>query len=38
MNVGFPGEGTHTAFWIIFAGMIVTIVGMLGFFRWKRWL
>jgi magnesium transporter len=38
MNVGFPGEGTHTAFWIIFAGMIVTIIGMLGFFRWKRWL
>ena len=30
--------GTHTAFWIIVGGMIVTIVGMLGFFRWKRWL
>jgi magnesium transporter len=38
MNVNFPGYGTHTAFWIIVGGMIVTIVGMLGFFRWKRWL
>ena len=38
MNVTFPGYATHTAFWIIVGGMIVTIVGMLGFFRWKRWL
>jgi magnesium transporter len=38
MNVNFPGYGTHTAFWIIVGAMAVTIVGMLGFFRWKRWL
>jgi magnesium transporter len=38
MNVGFPGEGTHAAFWILVGAMVLTIVGMLGFFRWKRWL
>ena len=38
MNVGFPGEGSHAAFWIIVAAMVVTIVGMVGFFHWKRWL
>src|SRR4051812_36139315 len=38
MNVMFPGYGTHTAFWVIVGGMAVTIIGMLGFFRWQRWL
>jgi magnesium transporter len=38
MNVLYPGEGTHTAFWVILAGLLVTLVGMLGFFRYKRWL
>jgi magnesium transporter len=38
MNVLFPGEGTHTAFWVIVAAMVVTLTGMLGFFRWKGWL
>jgi magnesium transporter len=38
MNVDFPGYGTHTAFWLIVGVMAATIVGMLGFFRWKRWL
>jgi magnesium transporter len=38
MNVLFPGEGTHEAFWIIAGVMIATVLGMLGFFRWKRWL
>jgi magnesium transporter len=38
MNVGFPGEGTHDAFWVIVGLMLATIVGMVGFFRWKRWL
>jgi magnesium transporter len=38
MNVKFPGYGTHAAFWVIVGGMVVTIVGMVGFFRWKRWL
>jgi magnesium transporter len=38
MNVSFPGEGTVTAFWVVVALMLVTIIGMLGFFRLKRWL
>ena len=38
MNVLFPGEGTHEAFWAILGGMLATLVGMLTFFRWKRWL
>jgi len=38
MNVKFPGYGTHEAFWVIVGLMVATIVGMLGFFRWKRWL
>jgi magnesium transporter len=38
MNVQFPGWETHAAFWVIVAVMGLTIGGMLGFFRWKRWL
>jgi magnesium transporter len=38
MNVDFPGFDTHEAFWVIVGAMAVTIVGMVGFFRWKRWL
>jgi magnesium transporter len=38
MNVLYPGEGTHTAFWIILAALVVTLGGMLGFFRYKRWI
>ena len=38
MNVHFPGYGTMWAFWTIFAGMAVALVGMLVFFRLKRWL
>ncbi len=38
MNVDYPGEGTHAAFWVIIAIMVLTIFAMLGFFRWKRWL
>ena len=38
MNVFYPGEGTETAFWVILAGLVVTLVGMLGFFRYKRWI
>src|SRR5919109_1363662 len=37
MNVLFPGEGTHTAFWIILGFMVAALVGMIGFFRYKRW-
>jgi magnesium transporter len=38
MNVVYPGEATKTAFWIILAALVVTLGGMLGFFRLKRWL
>ena len=38
MNVLYPGEGTHTAFWIILGGLVVTLGSMLVFFRYKRWL
>jgi magnesium transporter len=38
MNVAFPGEGTATAFWVIVAAMVVALTGLLGFFRWKRWI
>jgi magnesium transporter len=38
MNVHFPGFDTHAAFWVIVAAMAVTLICMLGFFRFKRWL
>ncbi len=38
MNVIYPGEGTHAAFWVIVGVLLASIVGMLGFFRLKRWL
>jgi magnesium transporter len=38
MNVQFPGFGTAWAFWVIFAGMVTCLVGLVSFFRWKRWL
>jgi magnesium transporter len=38
MNVRFPGFETVWAFWVIFVGMAVTLIGLLSFFRLKRWL
>ncbi len=38
MNVAFPGEATRTAFWVILGVMVAAVIGMVGFFRWKRWL
>ena len=38
MNVHFPGFGTAWAFWTIFVGMVLTLVGLLAFFRIKRWI
>jgi magnesium transporter len=37
MNVLFPGEGTHAAFWVIVGVMVVAVVAMVGFLRYKRW-
>jgi magnesium transporter len=38
MNVMFPGEGTHEAFWVILVVLLGTAIATLGFFRWRRWL
>jgi magnesium transporter len=38
MNVDFPGEGTDVAFWTIMASMVGLFLGLVGFFRFKRWL
>ena len=38
MNVLFPGEHTHTAFWVIVGLMIGTIASMVAFFKYKKWL
>ena len=34
----FPGYGTVWAFWVIVGGMVVSLAGLLAFFRWKRWI
>jgi magnesium transporter len=38
MNVGVPGEGDTSAFWIIIGGMVALLAGMLTFFRRRGWL
>ena len=38
MNVHFPGFETAHLFWVIVAVMAVVLGGMIGFFRYKRWL
>src|SRR5579871_1605992 len=38
MNVDFPGFDTTWAFWTIFGLMAAALIGMLAFFRLKRWL
>jgi magnesium transporter len=38
MNLEFPGFNTVWAFWTVFALMIVALISLLGFFRYKRWL
>jgi magnesium transporter len=38
MNVDFPGFGGREAFWAIVGAMVATLVGMVAFFRYKRWI
>jgi magnesium transporter len=38
MNVAFPGEGTHEAFWIILGLLVAALISMVAFFRYKRWI
>ena len=38
MNVGVPGEGGDTAFWVIVGAMLTLLVGMVTYFRRRGWL
>jgi magnesium transporter len=38
MNVHFPGYNSSAGFFATLGLFIVTVVAMLGFFRWKKWL
>jgi magnesium transporter len=38
MNVRFPGFDTGAGFFATLGLFVVTLVAMLGFFRWKKWL
>ncbi len=38
MNVRFPGFGSAEAWWTIVGVMVSALAGLLGFFRYKRWL
>lgn len=38
MNVRFPGFDSTAGFLATLGLFVVTIAGMLGFFRWKKWL
>jgi magnesium transporter len=38
MNVGVPGEGSLTAFWIIIGSMVVLLGGLVGYFRHRGFL
>src|SRR4051794_2958110 len=37
VNADYPGSGTAEGFWVIVALMVVTIVAVAAFFRYKRW-
>jgi Mg2+ and Co2+ transporter CorA len=38
MNVHFPGFETAAAFWVIAGFMLGLAIGLITFFRLKRWL
>jgi magnesium transporter len=38
MNVHVPGQGRTHPFWIIIGVMLVLLVGMIWYFRRRRWL
>ena len=38
MNVGVPGEGDATDFYVVIGVMVAILVGMLGYFRSRDWL
>jgi magnesium transporter len=38
MNVDFPGESGRAAFWAILGALVLALIGMFAFFRWRKWL
>jgi magnesium transporter len=38
MNVLYPGEGSHEAFWVILGIIVALGFSLLAVFRWRRWL
>jgi magnesium transporter len=38
MNVHFPGFDSFHGFIATVVAMVLIVVAMLGFFRWKKWL
>jgi LPXTG-motif cell wall-anchored protein len=38
MNVGVPGEGDNTDFYVVIAVMVLILAGMLAYFRKRDWL
>ena len=38
MNVGVPGEGDTTDFYVIVGAMVVLLLGMVAYFRRRGWL
>jgi len=38
MNVGVPGEGDTTAFWLVVGTMLAILVSMVAYFRRRGWL
>ncbi len=38
MNVHVPGQGDVGAFWVLVGSMAAMLVGILGYFRYRRWL
>jgi Mg2+ and Co2+ transporter CorA len=38
MNVKFPGFDTSAGFWTILSAMIIVLVAMVSFFRYRDWL
>jgi magnesium transporter len=38
MNIGLPVQDHPLAFWFVLLSMVVVIVGMLSFFKWRKWI
>jgi magnesium transporter len=38
MNVAYPGEGGREAFWVVIGLLAAALIGMVAFFRLKKWL